>query len=111
MLYGRDSERARIGELLRAAHDSQAGVLVLQGEPGVGKSALLQDARERASGMEVLWARGVESESELPFAALHQPSSPSNGRYCAWWTTRTGSTGRRRTRCSSWRDGSRPTPS
>ena len=79
MLYGRDSERARIGELLRAAHDSQAGVLVLQGEPGVGKSALLQDARERASGMEVLWARGVESESELPFAALHQLMRPALG--------------------------------
>jgi hypothetical protein len=79
MLYGRDSERARIGGLLRAAHHAQAGVLVLLGEPGVGKSALLQDAREQAAGVEVLWARGVESESELPFAALHQLLRPALG--------------------------------
>ena len=79
MLYGRDSERARIGGLLEAARDSHGGVLVLLGEPGVGKSALLRDARERAAGMEVLWARGVESESELPFAALHQLLRPALG--------------------------------
>jgi hypothetical protein len=47
-------------------------VLVLRGEPGVGKSALLQHLFDAASGFTVLHASGVESEMELPFAALHQ---------------------------------------
>ena len=72
MLYGRDDERERIGSLLRAARSSKSGALVVRGEPGIGKSALLEDTRERASDMQVLTARGVEAESELPFAALHQ---------------------------------------
>ena len=77
MLYGRDRERALIGALLAAARDSRSGALVLRGDPGVGKSALLLDARERATDMHVLTARGVESESELAFAALDQLLRPS----------------------------------
>ena len=77
MLYGRDAERAAIGALLEAARASQSGALVLRGEPGVGKTALLEDARERAADMYVLSAKGVESESELPFAALHQLLRPA----------------------------------
>jgi DNA-binding CsgD family transcriptional regulator len=77
MLYGRDTERAVIGDLLDAARGSRSGALVLRGEPGVGKSALLLDARKRARDMHVLSARGVESESELPFAALHQLLLPA----------------------------------
>ena len=77
MLYGRDTERGVIGDLLDAARSSRSGALVLRGEPGVGKSALLLDARERARDMHVLSARGVESESELPFAALHQLLLPA----------------------------------
>jgi DNA-binding CsgD family transcriptional regulator len=77
MLYGRDDERAVIGQLLDAARKSRSGALVVRGEPGVGKSALLLDARERAGDMHVLSARGVESESELPFAALHQLLRPA----------------------------------
>jgi DNA-binding CsgD family transcriptional regulator len=72
VLYGRDAERAEIGALLDAARDSRSGVLVLRGEAGIGKTALLEDARQRADDMHVLAARGVESESELPFAGLHQ---------------------------------------
>ena len=79
MLYGRDAERALIGALLDAARASRSGALVLRGEPGAGKTALLEDARERAVGMQVLWARGVESESELPFAALQQLLRPALG--------------------------------
>jgi DNA-binding CsgD family transcriptional regulator len=79
MLYGRDAERARIGELLTAARDSRSGAVVLRGEAGIGKSALLEDAREQAADMHVLSARGVESESELPFAALHQLLRPALG--------------------------------
>src|SRR5919109_4729980 len=77
MLYGRDRERALIGALLAAARDSRSGALVLRGDPGVGKSALLLDARERASDMHVLTARGVESESELAFAGLDQLLRPA----------------------------------
>jgi len=77
VLYGRDAERAVIGELLDAARDSRSGALVVRGEPGIGKTALLLDARERAADMHVLSARGVESESELPFGAMHQLTRPA----------------------------------
>jgi predicted ATPase len=62
MLYGRDRERAEIWTLLEDARASQSGAVVLRGEAGIGKTALLEDARERASDMHVLRARGVESE-------------------------------------------------
>ena len=77
VLYGRDAERAEIGRLLEAARDSTSGVLVLLGEPGIGKTALLQDARDRAGDMQILTARGIESEAELPFAALDQLIRPA----------------------------------
>ncbi len=76
MLYGRDSERAEIGALLDGARSSHSGAVVISGEAGVGKTALLIDARERAVDMSVLHARGVESESELAFAGLHQLFAP-----------------------------------
>jgi DNA-binding CsgD family transcriptional regulator len=72
MLLGRDAERARIGALLEAARASRSGALVVRGEPGIGKTALLEDAREQSTDMQVLAARGVETESDLPFAGLHQ---------------------------------------
>ena len=77
MLFGRDAERALIGALLHAARDSRSGALALRGEAGVGKTVLLEDARARASDMHVLSARGVESEYELPFAALQQLLRPA----------------------------------
>jgi DNA-binding NarL/FixJ family response regulator len=77
VLYGRDRERARIGELLETARASRSGSLVIIGEPGIGKTTLLEDAREQATDMHVLTARGVQSESELPFAALHQLFRPA----------------------------------
>jgi DNA-binding CsgD family transcriptional regulator len=80
VLYGRDLEQDRIGALIDAARASRSGALVLRGEPGIGKTALLEDARERAFDLHVLAARGVESESELPFAALHQLVRPALGR-------------------------------
>ena len=76
MLYGREAECALIEELLDGARESRSGVLVLRGVAGVGKSALLEHARERANGMQVLGCRGVESEAELPFAAVHQLVRP-----------------------------------
>lgn len=79
MLYGRDAERSLIGELLDGARQSRSGVLVLRGEAGVGKSALLWDVRERATDMQVLSGIGIETEAHLPFAALHQIVRPIVG--------------------------------
>src|SRR5919199_512381 len=70
MLLGRAAERARIDRLLTEARSGTGGVLVIRGEPGIGKSSLLADAAAHAEGMTVLTARGLESEVELPFAGL-----------------------------------------
>jgi ATP/maltotriose-dependent transcriptional regulator MalT len=70
MLLGRELETARIDRLLDGARTGQSGALVLSGEPGIGKTALLDYAAGRAEGMTVLGARGLESEAELPFVAL-----------------------------------------
>ncbi len=72
MLLGRDRECAALDRVLEEARESRSGTLVLRGEPGIGKSALLAYARERADGMRVLSAAAVEAEEELPFAGLHQ---------------------------------------
>jgi DNA-binding CsgD family transcriptional regulator len=72
VLYGREAERTALGALLDGARASQSGVVVVRGAPGVGKSALLADTVDRAEGMRVLRAVGVESECELAFAGLHQ---------------------------------------
>jgi DNA-binding CsgD family transcriptional regulator len=79
MLHGRDAERSTIAALVDGARASRSGVLVLRGQAGAGKSALLQDAVERAGEMRILQARGIESESELAFAALHQLLRPAMG--------------------------------
>ncbi len=80
MLRGRDRERALIGDILGDARRSRSRALVLSGEPGVGKSSLLDAARDDADGMTVLLAQGIQSEAELPFAALHQLLRPVLGR-------------------------------
>ena len=72
VLYGRKAECARLDQLRAEAHKGQSGALVLRGEPGIGKSALLKYAAEHAEGCRVLRAVGVEWELELPFAGLHQ---------------------------------------
>ena len=76
MLVGRGLERARIDALLAGARGGESGVLVLRGEPGIGKTALLEYAAGRADGFGVLRAAGVESESELPFSGLHELLRP-----------------------------------
>ncbi|GAC1341533.1 MAG: LuxR family transcriptional regulator [Candidatus Dormibacteria bacterium] len=70
MLIGRSTERARIAELLTAAAQGRSGVLVLHGESGAGKSALLADAAHQAGTMLVLRATCAESESEIAFSGL-----------------------------------------
>jgi DNA-binding CsgD family transcriptional regulator len=70
MLPGRAREIARVDGLLAAARAGSGGTLVVRGEPGIGKTRLLEHAAERAAGMTVLDARGVESDAELAFAGL-----------------------------------------
>jgi DNA-binding CsgD family transcriptional regulator/tetratricopeptide (TPR) repeat protein len=72
VLLGRDSECSAIDGLLDAARESRSGALVVRGDAGIGKTALLQYATNRAEGMRVLAGSGIEAESELPFAGLHQ---------------------------------------
>jgi DNA-binding CsgD family transcriptional regulator len=75
-LHGRSAERSVVTTLLDAARASRSGVLVIWGPAGVGKSALLEDSAHAASDAQVLRASGVQSESELAFAALHQLLRP-----------------------------------
>jgi len=79
MLYGGRAECDALDRLLADARRSRSGVLVVRGQAGVGKSALLDHAAGRAEGMTVLRAAGVESEAEPPFAALHQLLRPLPG--------------------------------
>ena len=76
MLVGRTAELARIDALLDDARAGRGTVLVLTGEPGVGKSALLRAAAERAADLRVLRAAGAEYEAELPFSGLHELLHP-----------------------------------
>jgi DNA-binding CsgD family transcriptional regulator len=76
VLRGRRDELAVMDGLLHAARAGRSGVLVLRGEAGIGKTALLEHAIGSASGFTLLRAVGVESEMELAFAALHQLCAP-----------------------------------
>ncbi|MFC9665350.1 AAA family ATPase [Nocardia sp. NPDC127606] len=69
MLHGRDAEQARIDDLLSGARAGRSGALVVRGEAGIGKTALLDYAA--AQGVPTVRSAGIESEAELPFAALH----------------------------------------
>jgi DNA-binding CsgD family transcriptional regulator len=75
-LVGRQREREVLGRLLNAARAGDGGVLVVYGEPGVGKTALLEWTVEEGRQLRVLPTVGVEGEMELPFAALQQLCSP-----------------------------------
>src|SRR5690349_8118840 len=75
-LLGRQRERAVLAGLLDGARGGEGGVLVVHGEPGVGKTALLDWMVEEGRQLRVLRADGVEGEMELPFAALQQLCSP-----------------------------------
>ena len=76
MLTGRDREQHDIDELLQQAAAGGSGVLLLRGDPGIGKTALIDYAARRAGPMRVLRATGVEAESELGFAGLYSLLQP-----------------------------------
>ena len=75
-LRGRRSECARLDGLLAGVRAGRSAALVVRGEAGVGKTALLDYVAESAADLRVLRAAGVESEMELAFAALHQICGP-----------------------------------
>jgi DNA-binding CsgD family transcriptional regulator len=71
-LVGREDELAALERLLETARKGGSGTLVLHGDPGVGKSALLDQLTNSASGFRVARAAGVEGEIDLPYAGLQQ---------------------------------------
>ncbi|WP_433213351.1 AAA family ATPase [Dactylosporangium sp. CS-047395] len=72
VLWGREAEQAQLARVLSRARAGESAALVLLGDPGIGKTALLTQAAAAASGFTVLRCAGVETEAEVPFAALHQ---------------------------------------
>src|SRR5262249_18493564 len=79
MLRGRIAEIDRLDELIAAAREGRSGAVVVRGEAGIGKTALLEHVASNSDGALVLHAEGVEAEMELPFAALHQLCAPLLG--------------------------------
>ena len=69
-LLGRQAECHHLDEILTGAKRGRAGALLIVGEPGIGKSTLLEHARGRSNGMTVLTTCGNEAESDLPFSGL-----------------------------------------
>src|SRR5687768_16429155 len=72
----RTSEREVLDRLLADARGGQSAVLVMRGEAGIGKTALLRYAARQASGFRVAQVAGVEAEMELPYAGIHQLCAP-----------------------------------
>src|SRR4051794_11737800 len=75
-LLGRAHDRAVLDRLLANVRGGQSGVLVIRGEAGIGKTALLHYAARQASDFRVAQIAGVEAEMELPFAGVHQLCAP-----------------------------------
>ena len=76
LLIGRREECARLDRLIADARDGISAAVAVRGEAGVGKTALLDYVLGHAAGCRVVRSSGVESEMELPFAALHQLCAP-----------------------------------
>jgi DNA-binding CsgD family transcriptional regulator len=75
-LLDRTSEREVLDQLLENVRGGQSAVLVIRGQAGIGKTALLRYAARQASGIRVARVAGVEAEMELPFAGIHQLCAP-----------------------------------
>jgi DNA-binding CsgD family transcriptional regulator len=76
VIVGRLAERRQLAEVTGRAAAGRGGTLVLRGEAGIGKSALLADVAEQAPAFRVVHASGSEFEQELPYAGLHQLCLP-----------------------------------
>jgi DNA-binding CsgD family transcriptional regulator len=73
---GRRRERERLDAVLAQARDGQSAVLVLRGEPGIGKTALLRYAARQAAGLRTTEIDGIQAEMELSFAGIHRLCTP-----------------------------------
>ncbi|HEX4532322.1 MAG TPA: AAA family ATPase [Acidimicrobiia bacterium] len=73
---GRTRERQVLDRLLETVHTGESAALVIRGEAGVGKTALLRYCARQASGYRVVQIAGIESEMELPYAGVHQLCAP-----------------------------------
>ena len=73
---GRKPECERLDDLLRTVRDGESEALVIRGEAGIGKTALLDYCARQAADCRLVQIAGIESESELPFAGLHQLCEP-----------------------------------
>lgn len=76
MLLDREGEREALEHLLAAIRTGESRALVVRGDAGIGKTALLEHLVERAAGCRIVRAVGVEAEKELAFAALNQVCAP-----------------------------------
>jgi DNA-binding CsgD family transcriptional regulator len=79
-LKGRRDECDALDDVVAAVRGGESRAVVLRGEPGVGKTALLDHVAAQATGCRVVWVAGVQSEMELVFAGLHQLCAPLLGR-------------------------------
>src|SRR5580698_7718812 len=70
-LFGRTGELEILGRVIANVRSGRSAVLVVRGEPGIGKTELLRHLIAEATGFGVARVAGVESEMELPFAGLH----------------------------------------
>jgi DNA-binding CsgD family transcriptional regulator len=70
VLVGRDAELTQVESLVQGVGDGRGGALLVHGDAGIGKTALLESARALANGATVLASQGIESESSIPFGAL-----------------------------------------
>ncbi|MFG3706526.1 AAA family ATPase [Micromonospora sp. NPDC047670] len=82
-LHGREPEQDAIAELLAGARAGSSSSLVLRGEPGIGKTALLEHAAASAGNMRLLRGTGVEVEAKLPFSGLQLLLRPALGSLAA----------------------------
>ena len=76
MLLGRDQEREQIGTLVAGARRGEGGALLIAGEPGIGKTSLLEEAIARAGDLGVIRTAGIEAEANLPYASLGEAVAP-----------------------------------
>jgi DNA-binding CsgD family transcriptional regulator len=75
-LVGRDAEQLQVRDLLGHARNERGGALLLTGEPGIGKSALLAATTSGKTGIRLLRVDGYEAESTIPFAAIQRLTIP-----------------------------------
>ncbi len=78
-LIGRRHEQQELARLIDGTRHGRSGSLVIRGEPGIGKTALINDALTHAAQLQCIEISGVEYESELPYASLHQVCRPLLG--------------------------------